>query len=511
MRGFGRLNSIMSSMATNLSGKSNEVLFTESQQLEARGQNRLALVCAREIVKRKPAWAHGHYAVGSALCGLGLLDEADASLRKAISRDPNQAGIYARHAEVLNRLGHHEQAIETIEQAVRLSPNDPRILVVKAMVLRLGGDLENAYACLDGAIVNGSNDPNLRSVHATIAGQIGKREQGIADLEKLVEEADTKVWTDRFMHSAILMHLSRMYDQAGRFDDAFACAQRAGEMRQTGYDPDRYDMLCADRLRVWTKETIGALPRSRVDSDKPVFILGMPRSGTSLIEQIIASHPSGYGSGELRETYVSCEELGEPNELVHDRMDVVTQLKKPTLDRYARKILKAMEKNAGKDATRITDKLPNNYEHVGMIGLLFPNAKIIHCKRSALDTCISCYLLDFVGDRNHGYSYDLSHMACQYLIYERYMAHWKQVSPIEMLEVEYEELVANPVEGAKQIIEYVGLEWNDQCASSHKTKRAVSTLSSDQVRKPVYTSSIGRWKNYESHIGALIEGLGKRD
>lgn len=511
MRGFGRLNSIMSSQIPNLSSKSNEQLFTESQQLEARGKNRLALVYAREIVKRKPNWAHGHYAVGSALCGLGLLDEADTSLRKAISRDPSQAGIYARHAEVLNRLGHHEEAVETIDRAVALSPNDPRILVVKAMVLRLGGDLAHAHACLDEAIVNGSTDPNLRSVHATIAAQLGKRDQGIAELEKLVDEADTGVWNDRFMHSAILMHLSRIYDQVDRFDDAFAAAKRAGEMRQTGYDPDRYDALCADRLRVWTKDTIEALPRSRVDSDKPVFILGMPRSGTSLVEQIIASHPHGYGSGELRETYVSCEELGEPNDLVHDRMDVVNQIKRPTLDRYARKILKGMEKNAGKDALRITDKLPNNYEHVGMIGLLFPGAKIIHCKRGALDTCISCYLLDFVGDRNHGYSYDLAHMARQYLIYERYMAHWREVSPIEMLEVEYEDLVASPVEGAKQIIEYVGLAWDDRCASSHKTKRAVSTLSSDQVRKPVYTSSIGRWKNYESHIGALIDGLGKRD
>ncbi|PHS61897.1 MAG: hypothetical protein COB00_12900 [Alcanivorax sp.] len=130
---------------------------------------------------------------------------------------------------------------------------------------------------------------------------------------------------------------------------------------------------------------------------------------------------------------MASRELGEPTTLQPNRMDVVEQLKQASLDRYARKIVKAMEKAAGKGIERITDKLPNNYEHVGMINLLFPDAKIIHCKRNPLDTCISCFLLDFVGDRNHGYTYNLAHLARQYRIYEQYMNHWKQVSPIEML------------------------------------------------------------------------------
>ncbi len=488
-----------------------EQLLRQALALEQAGRLEEGLAIARDLARRRPEWSHGHYAVGSILCALGLIDEADTALRKAIARNPNLAGVYTRHSEVLNRLGHHEQAIEAIERAIALRPHDPKIMVVKAMVLWLGGDAQGAYDFLDQRLASGVTDPNPRGVHASIAGQIGKLDEGIANLEALVEEADTKVWTDRFMHSSILMNLSKLYDKAGRYEEAFMTAKRAGEMRRTGYDPDRVESTCIDRIRAWSKEVIDGLPRSRVMSSKPVFILGMPRSGTSLVEQIIASHPLAYGGGELLETYRATRALTDPTELEPDRAARVASLKKATLDRTARKILKAMEKPAGKGIERITDKLPNNYEHIGMIGVLFPNARIIHCTRNPLDTCISCFLLDFVGDTNHGYSYDLGHMARQYRIYERYMAHWKAVSPIEMLEVNYEELVANPDDGARRIIDYVGLEWDEQCSKSHETRRAVSTLSSDQVRKPMYTSSVGRWKNYERWIGELIEGLGTGD
>ena len=488
-----------------------EQLLRQALAFEQAGRLEEGLAIARDLVKRRPEWSHSHYAVGSILCALGLIDEADAALRKAIARNPNLAGVYTRHSEVLNRLGHTELAIEAADKALALRPDDPKIMVVKAMVLWLGGDADGAFRFLDKHVQAGMTDPNVRRVCGAIAGEIGRLDEGIAELETLVEEADTKVWSDPFTHSAVLMHLSKLYDKAGRYEQAFAAAKRAGEMRHTRYDPDAIEAICADRIRVWSKAMIEKLPRSRVESEKPVFILGMPRSGTSLVEQIIASHPLAYGSGELLETYRASKSLGDPTPIQPDRMEVVEQLKKATLDRVARKILKAMEKAAGKGIERITDKLPNNYEHVGMIGLLFPNAKIIHCKRDALDTCVSCFLLDFVGDTNHGYSYDLGHMARQYRIYERYMEHWKAVSAIEMLEVSYEELVANPEDGARRIVDYVGLEWDERCSKSHETKRAVSTLSSDQVRKPMYTSSVGRWKNYEGWIGELIEGLGTGD
>ena len=486
-------------------------MLIEALDHESKGRLRQALEIAKEIVRLKPGWSHGHYAVGSALCGLGELYESDIALKKSIARNPNLAGVYARHGEVLNRLGHHEQAVVAVDKAVQLAPNEPKVLVVKALVLWLGGQAQAAYDFLDEQIKLGMDDHNLRSIRGAVAGQIGKLDEGIAELEELVSESDKEPNKDLFYRSALLMHLSKLYDKAQRFDDAFRVAEQAGKLRNTGYVPERLTATCQDRIRVWSKEVIEKLPRSRIDSPKPVFIVGMPRSGTSLIEQVIASHPLAYGGGELIETFRASRILSEPTELQPDRMDVVTQLKRASLDRSARKILQGMERTAGKEIQRITDKLPNNYEHIGMLGLLFPGAKVIHSKRNPLDNSVSCFLLDFVGDHNHGYSYNLEHMAHQYQIYEQYMAHWKEVSPIEILDVQYEDLVANPEEGARRIIDFIGLEWDDRCAKSHETKRAVSTLSSDQVRKPMYTSSIGRWKNYEKHIGVLIDALGTDD
>lgn len=505
-------NSEAISRAKLISKLTTEQLLREFHLVESRGQNKLALLIGRELVSRKPGMMQGHYAMGSALCNMGMLFEADAALKKAIVRDPNVAGIYGRHAEVLNRLGHRDLAVAAANKAVELAPKDPKMKVIKAVVLRLGGRADEAYAFLNQAIADGCDDPNLRSIRGSMGGQMGKLGEGIAELEALVKEADDRVWTDLFMHSAVLMHLSRLYDQAQRYQEAFEAAKRAGEMRTTGYDPQAKKAECDARIRAWSSEQIQTMACSRVKSEKPVFIVGMPRSGTSLIEQIIASHPLGYGGGEMGEAYMFARELSEPNAIMSDRKEIVSGLQRAALDRCGRKILKAMEKAAGKNEDgrvyeRITDKLPSNYEYVGVIGKMLPGAKIIHCKRSALDTCVSCYLLDFVGDKNHGYSYDLKHLAHQYKLYEQHMAHWLEVSEIEILEVEYEDLVANPVDGAKRIIEYIGLEWDDRCARSHETVRAVSTLSSDQVRKPMYTSSVERWKNYEGWIGELIEGL----
>tara|TARA_R110002073_G_scaffold118918_2_gene258895 strand:- start:30551 stop:32080 length:1530 start_codon:yes stop_codon:yes gene_type:complete len=489
-----------------------EQLFHESQRLEGIGQYQAAIVVGKEIVKRKPAWGPGHYAVGSAMCGAGMIEDADTALKKAITRDPKQGAFYSRHAEVLNRLGLYDQAVESAEMAIEQSPDEPRYYVVKAMVLRLGGEVEQACDLLETAISKGITSPSLQHVHAVLIGQQGQLEQGIAMLEALIAEGESKAWEDDGLLSEALMSLSRLYDKAGRYDDAFTFARRGGEMRVTGYDTDDAINTLNDRKRAWSRETFDGLKPARVTGDKLVFIVGMPRSGTSLVEQIIASHPLGFGSGELLGMYQGAHAIGEPNALIPERMDVVRQIKPAALDRQARKILKAMEKTAitvnGKETMRITDKLPNNYEHVGMIRLMFPGAKIIHCKRRAIDTCVSCYLLDFVGQTNHGYSYNLDHLVNQYRVYEQYMAHWRDELGIEMLDVQYEELVGDAEHGAKRIIEFLGLEWDERCSRSHETKRAVSTLSSDQVRQAMYTSSDGRWKHYEQHIGVLIDGLG---
>jgi tetratricopeptide (TPR) repeat protein len=497
------------------SGQDHMALAREAQSHEMSGQYQRVLDLGQQIVKIKPQWSVGHYFVGAGQCGLGLLDEAERALRKAIARDDSQFGMHTKLGEVLNRLGHREEARACADRAVELGANEADAIVPAATIWWLGGDPKKADQLIQDAISRGIESPKLINVAANLSGSLGRVDEGIDALFKLLEDQDDGRSLLRILHSEIRMNLAKLLDKAGRYDEAFEQAQRGCELRETGYDPDRVMNTCVDRIGAWSAERYVGAATSRVKSETPVFIIGMPRSGTSLVEQIIASHPKAYGAGELLDCYWSARELTDPNEHVTDRAKLVEQLKTAALDRHARKALKIMEKAAkrelGAGFARVTDKLPNNYEHVGVISKMLPGARFVHCMRNPLDVCVSCFILDFMGDTNHGYSYDLEHMAAQYRIYERYMAHWKTIESIPILDVRYEELISDGESGARRIIDFVGLDWDDACAQSHKTDRAVSTLSSDQVRKPMYSSSRERWRNYEKHIGVLIEALGTGD
>lgn len=483
-----------------------------AQEHETAGRSREMLSIGQQIVKLKPQWAPGHYFVGAAQCDLGMLDESERNLKKAIARDGTQFAMYTKLGETLNRLGHRDEARGCADRAVELAPDNPDALVPAAMIWWLGGDAQRAEQILKDAMDRGIRTPKLVGVYSNLCGSIGRADEGIVLIQETLAAHDDGRGLDRLLHSELRLHLAKLLDRVGRYDEAFEQARRGGELRDTGYNSDRIIRTCNSRLEAWSADRYASIPESRTKSEKPVFIIGMPRSGTSLVEQIIASHPKAYGSGELLDSYWSARELTDPNELLDDRVAIAEQLKAAALDRHARKALKAMEKAAkrekGSGVERITDKLPNNYEHVGVISKMFPGARFIHCVRNPLDVCISCFMLDFVGDVNHGYSYDLLHLANQYRVYERYIAHWKSIGSIPILDVRYEELIADAEGGARRIIDFIGLDWDEACAQSHKTDRAVSTLSSDQVRKPMYTSSKERWRNYESHIGVLIDALG---
>ena len=383
------------------------------------------------------------------------------------------------------------------------------------MIWWLGGDPQRADELLQGAIARGVDAPKLINTAANLSGSLGRVDEGIESLQQLLAKNGDGQKLERMAHSEVRMALAKLLDRAERYDEAFEQAKLGGDLRETGYDIEQVTKTCEDRINAWSVEQYAQVASSRTKSETPVFVIGMPRSGTSLVEQIISSHPKAYGAGELLDTYWAARELTDPNEHISDVSQIVEQLKPAALDRHARKALKSMEKAAkremGSGFKRVTDKLPSNYEHVGVISKMFPGARFVHCVRNPLDVCMSCFMLDFVGDTNHGYSYNLEHLAVQYTLYEGYMAHWKSIESIQILDVRYEELIADGENGAKRIIEFIGLEWDDACAQSHKTKRAVSTLSSDQVRKPMYTSSKERWRNYEKHIGVLIDALGTDD
>jgi hypothetical protein len=275
------------------------------------------------------------------------------------------------------------------------------------------------------------------------------------------------------------------------------------------YDEDR-TLGLFDRIEAtFTDELIAA--KSGGDASQiPIFVLGMPRSGTTLIEQIIASHPMVHGGGELQAL----------NEIVLGGREVTDNVipfpeSVPALDpsavqqigaRYV-DVLRRLAVKAGRNAERVTDKMPSNYYFVGLIHLALPNAKIVHAVRDPVDTCISCFSKLFSAEQNH--TYDLGELGRYYRRYQRLMEHWRHVLPPgRMLEVRYEEVVADLEGQVRRIISHCGLPWDDRCLSFHKTERPVRTASATQVRQPIYKSAVGRWRVYEEQLGPLLDALG---
>jgi hypothetical protein len=236
-----------------------------------------------------------------------------------------------------------------------------------------------------------------------------------------------------------------------------------------------------------------------------VFIVGMPRSGTTLVEQILASHPAVFGAGELDDIRQISAALPSLLGSANPYPECLAQAGQSSLTKIADRYLVHL-RGLSSDARRITDKMPTNFLHLGLIELLFPQARVIHVIRHPLDTCVSCYFEEFTT--TNSYAYDLEQMGIYYKQYERIMRHWKDVLKIRMLDVRYEELVDNQENICRQMIEFCDLEWDDRVLRFYETKRDVATPSFDQVRQPLYRKSIGRWKNYERHLGPLMRVLG---
>ncbi|MBL4698519.1 MAG: sulfotransferase [Phycisphaerales bacterium] len=479
--------------------------FRHAQSLEDQGLFDQALQIHQQIAKAKPRWAFGFYGLGSAYFGIGKFDDARRNLRKALSIDNKHPAFHAKLAQTYNRLDDQSNAIQSIETARALDPKNAQYLVEHAVILRAQGHPRDAHKLLQTALNNGQESELLSRYYASLCGVLSDPQTGIDHLEPLTKSVNP----DPLVTAAHMFVLAHLYNQSAQYDLAYKAATRGSELRKDTYNPQEREQLLNERIGAWSKDRLQSMPRSRVNSDKPVFIVGMPRSGTTLIEQIIASHPKAYGCGELINIFTAAAELTTATKYTPTLVDVLEAIKTPTLDRTARKVLKEMEKQApkGEKPIRITDKMPLNFQHIGLIETLFPNARIIHCKRHVLDNFISCYLLDFAGLNNHAYAYSPEHFAHFYSVYLKYMDYWKSVSSLPILDITYEETIADQRTATERILEFLDLEWDDQCMSFFDTDRAVNTASQEQVRKPIYTSSQARWKKFESHLKPVMDSL----
>ncbi len=400
--------------------------------------------------------------------------------------------------------GHFAEAQANYQEALRLTLDCIEALAGEASLLEKQGDFAQAYERLYPLLKAGTTNIAVITTLATLCRHYDHRTTLLTLMERLLTQESLSVDQRR----SLLFALGKLCDELKAFDKAFAYFQQANALKLCHFDPGKHAAFITALIDAYSVDRWAHLPRATHQSERPVFIVGMPHSGTSLVEQILASHPAVYGAGELRDIsqiVASLPTLFGPN---HSYPSCVEALSPELVNTLAHRYLSRLM-TLSPDAVRITDKMPGNFLHLGLIALLFLQARIIHCRRNPLDTCLSCYFQDFtVG---HAYAYDLIHLGFYYRQYQKLMQHWHSVLDISLLEVHYEELITHQEEISQQMLTFCGLEWHEQCLRFHETKRLVHTTSYDQVRRPLYRTSVHQYRHYESYLEPLKTALMQED
>jgi tetratricopeptide (TPR) repeat protein len=450
---------------------------------------------ARDVYERLDRLHPGNLQVLMALCQVcSELADGDASIayaRAVLKLDPRNVEALLTLSSAMIYLDTAE-AWRLLEQAMAIAPNEPAMLVRKGEMLEFGGDKLGAWECVRPVIESGSTSMRAARVAANVAPAIGKSEEAIAHLERLVSRPAISFSDHRILRFA----LANLCDKAKQYDRAFGHAVIANQMKNVRHD-DNALMVQISRLKAVYSAT-ASLPRSGIRSELPVFIVGMPRSGTSLLEQILSCHSKVHARGET-------SDIPGLVETIPYYPDGARNLTPEKLDALAGAHIKRIAEMAP-GAIRITDKLPGNFLMLGIISQLFPGARILNCRRDPRDVCLSNFMTDFNAGHEHAYNLESLARTCK--AYQELMEHWKQVLPIPILDVRYEEITADPHAQIKRILDFCGLEWEESCLNFHQSKRQVITASYDQVRQPLHKKSVARWKSYARHLEPVIRILG---
>jgi tetratricopeptide (TPR) repeat protein len=472
--------------------------------LYMRGRFDEALGSFQEALRCNPGYAEACYNLGNVCFDQDRLEDAEKYLRKAIDLKPDYNKARFRLARVLIQLDNFEPALEIYEGFLASDPESEKAWAGKANVLDRMGRTPDAYDIVRDFAMEGPPPLGMVHLYANLASKEHRQAEVAAEIEGMLAQSGQSDEDGRMLRFT----LGKLYDELGRFDEAFAHYEAGNRLRPAPFDTAETQGLMDRIIEFFSAERFAGLPRADNRSDLPVFIVGMPRSGTSLVEQILSCHRDVHAAGELRDVGRLAGSLGLGFQKEGDGADSRPSLDSESLNAAASRHLECLRSQGG-NAKRLTDKMPYNFLHLGLIALLFPRGRVIHCVRDPIDTCLSCYFQNF-ATRNF-FSFDLGHAGVYYRQYERLMAHWKKVLDRPILAVRYEEHVAEPERVCREMLDFLELDWDPACLRFHESRRFTKTASRDQVRKPIYSSSSGRWQNYERHLEPLMEALCEPD
>lgn len=419
---------------------------------------------------------------------------------KIVRLAPSDPARWTQLATLLTADGQWDRAIECYDKALELDPRHFRAGAGKAMNLERRGLDEQAYEALAPFLETPEPDANVLGIFATVAPKVGRTDRAI----ELLTEGVARPSMPNDQRSILYFGLGDLHARNKNFDASFDAYAQAQRLREQPWSKENAARIADALIDAYSRESLPKIVRSRQQTQVPVFILGMPRSGTSLVEQTISSHPQAGGAGELPGIADAAIALHHATggKDVYPRF--LPRLTPAMLDKAAQTYLKVLTSFAP-GADRITDKAPSNFLYIGLIAQLYPNARIIHCTRHPLDSCVSCFTKRFTF--GHGFTRSLEDLGAYFAMYQRLMAHWHDLGILPILDVAYEDMVADHEGKTREILEFLGLPFDEACLRFYESDRHVLTASYEQVRKPIYASSVARWKRYEKHLGPLIDTL----
>jgi len=535
----------------------------------AQKKNDDALAAYRRACELRPDYADAISNMGTVLRDVGRFEEAEAAYRRALALKPNDPNILNNLALLLRDFERLDEAAALLSRSLSVDANNVKTLIYFVPVRVEQKNVSDAETAAQRALALAPDDaeainamglvryeqqrpqealalfrralaikPDLPETHNNIGtilkedGDLaGAREQlsraieldprqisyyfNLAEAKKFAAGDTHLIAMERLARDAALPHsacvrlnfaLAKAYDDLGRFDDAFRHMRQGNRQKHALITYDEKQALEQfDRIRARFDRSVLARKPGGFHSDLPIFVLGMPRSGTTLIEQILAAHPAVHGAGELTDFSRLANQIRDGSGNLCRYPDDVAGLSDETLRDLGKDYVERLRR-LSPDALRITDKMPGNFVFAGLIHMALPDARIIHVSRDARDTCLSCYSKLFAQPQD--FTYDLAELGRYYRQYDGLMTHWREALPRgRMLEVRYEDVIADIEGSARRIVDYCGLEWDPACIAFHQARRPVRTASASQVRQPIYRSSVGRWRSYDDNLAPLIAAL----
>jgi tetratricopeptide (TPR) repeat protein len=462
-----------------------------------------ALAWYQRALQLDPHSARIHSNRASLLADQDKEDEALAGYRQALELDPTYAEAHCGIGGVRHEQGHFDEAQSHYREALRHKPDLPAAHCALGIVREELGDFKDAESCWRTAL---RHDGRLAGAYAALATLLrGKlADDDLVAMRQLLADPDLHEGRRCALHFG----LAQVLDNRGAYAEAAeslrqanALALAAAHKRGLGYEHQAHARFVARMMEVCSPAFFELTGGIGLESERPIFIVGLPRSGTTLTEQVLASHSQVFGAGEQRLGRDDFEALA-PQE---DRaLEALAGIDRTTARRLGALHLERLGE-LNDDRRHVADKMPDNYLYLGLLAALFPRAKFIHCRRDLRDTAVSCWMTNF---RQIRWANDPGHIAARFAEYRRLMDHWREVLPVGLLEVDYEETVADLEGVARRLVSWCGLEWEPGCLLFHEGKRPVRTASVSQVRQPIYQRSVARWKHYERALGPLFDRLG---